>query len=223
MDKDANKKKYCWLVRNSANIVTLSRFLIPIVLFLSLWEIEQKMLVCLILASTDLFDGWLARKFGNPDGIGKRLDPIADKITLLSGLLYLFREGFIGEMLFYALFVSETLTSIITGVKARMIWSENHNSGEMGVTMSIENLLLFLKSKGEKIKEVNKRLDVTRFGRCKMGCYFSGVVSIYISYVFTADIFQHFSVILLWSGFFVSGIVIITYLFEIDWQEKFFG
>lgn len=215
------KRKYCWLIRNSANIATSLRFLIPVVLFLLPWEIEQKMLISLILASTDLFDGWLARKFGNSNGIGEKLDPIADKITILSSFLYLFKEGFVDENLFYLISISEIFTSIIVGVKARTLWSKGNNSNETSITMSVENLFLFLKSRGKRMKEVNKSLYVTRFGRSKVACYFLGAMSIYINFVFKVDNFQYFSVVLLWVGLLISIVVIITYLFEINWQKIF--
>lgn len=46
--------------------------------------------VFLAAMGTDVADGWVARKFGNVTTLGKWLDPIADKITVLALLVAFF-------------------------------------------------------------------------------------------------------------------------------------
>jgi CDP-diacylglycerol---glycerol-3-phosphate 3-phosphatidyltransferase len=76
----------------AANWITLSRMLgIPFVLYLlqeptaahrwmSLW-------IFLVVASTDWLDGYVARRFNQVSDLGKFLDPLVDKLLILSALL----------------------------------------------------------------------------------------------------------------------------------------
>ena len=68
-----------------ANILTVSRlFIAPIFLAFVLTDSGFGMTVAVILmvvgAMTDWFDGYLARKYGEESDLGKFLDPLADKV-----------------------------------------------------------------------------------------------------------------------------------------------
>ncbi len=71
------------------NYLTLSRILIlPFFLFFFFANIEHHYLIAGILfiisGLTDLFDGYIARTFNQVSQLGKILDPLADKLTLIS-------------------------------------------------------------------------------------------------------------------------------------------
>lgn len=74
------------------NIITLLR-LVFTVLFLVLYPTEQfhVMAICLFIvaACTDWIDGKLARRLQQVSWIGKRFDPVMDRILIFSGLLAL--------------------------------------------------------------------------------------------------------------------------------------
>lgn len=77
---------------NLPNRITLVRiFMIPIIIFLFLYEFPYSYLIAAIIfgltACTDFIDGYLARKLNMVTNLGKFLDPIADKVLVVVGLI----------------------------------------------------------------------------------------------------------------------------------------
>lgn len=79
---------------NIPNAITLGRIaLIPLFVVMAhehgpLWRFLTA-LVFLVAALTDLLDGYLARRMGEVTALGKLLDPVADKLLMLAGLIML--------------------------------------------------------------------------------------------------------------------------------------
>ncbi len=71
------------------NLISACRLLLsPLVLFLSYRERHEfASLLFFLLALSDAVDGFIARRFGAQTFLGKLLDPLADKVLLLSGLV----------------------------------------------------------------------------------------------------------------------------------------
>lgn len=82
------------MLRHLPNILTISRIvLLPVLIGLfyvpgadAAWAALWIYTFCAI---TDFFDGYLARKFGSTSGFGTFLDPISDKILVVSLLMAL--------------------------------------------------------------------------------------------------------------------------------------
>jgi CDP-diacylglycerol--glycerol-3-phosphate 3-phosphatidyltransferase len=79
---------------NVPNLLSLSRILsVPVFIVLMLEPNPLRALIAGIVfglaSATDWLDGYLARKWGQVTRIGKLLDPIADKILIMSALVIL--------------------------------------------------------------------------------------------------------------------------------------
>lgn len=74
-------------MNNLANTLTVARIvLIPVLVGMMLWGTLSTMwgalALYIVIAATDWFDGWIARKFNQMSDFGRFLDPIADKILV---------------------------------------------------------------------------------------------------------------------------------------------
>jgi cardiolipin synthase len=83
---------------NTANILTLSRIAaIPLVVACFWldrgWSQWLSMILFVIAAVTDWFDGYFARRYHQISRLGRFLDPIADKLLVAAALLMLVNNG----------------------------------------------------------------------------------------------------------------------------------
>jgi CDP-diacylglycerol--glycerol-3-phosphate 3-phosphatidyltransferase len=76
---------------NVPNAVTSSRLVLAVVLFAALgWKSYRfGLIVFLIAAATDWFDGYWARRYGQVTQLGRILDPFADKLIICGTFVYL--------------------------------------------------------------------------------------------------------------------------------------
>jgi CDP-diacylglycerol---glycerol-3-phosphate 3-phosphatidyltransferase len=85
---------------NRPNQLTTARIILtPIFVYLLLQQealyIHLATVVFILAAFTDYYDGLVARKYGHVTEVGKFLDPLADKVLVVSGLLTFVALGFI--------------------------------------------------------------------------------------------------------------------------------
>ncbi|MEM3153942.1 MAG: CDP-diacylglycerol--glycerol-3-phosphate 3-phosphatidyltransferase [Candidatus Woesearchaeota archaeon] len=81
-----------------ANTFTLARIaLVPVFIAILYSSVPGKewiaAAVFCIAAATDAFDGYLARKYNQISKIGTLLDPVADKLLVISALIFLIGRG----------------------------------------------------------------------------------------------------------------------------------
>lgn len=105
---------------NSATKLTLLRILlIPLIMVLNTmdapWNSWVSLAVFLIASLTDLLDGYLARKRNQVTTLGKLLDPLADKLLVLTAFLVIFDRDLVTAWLITILIGREMA---ITGLRA---------------------------------------------------------------------------------------------------------
>lgn len=103
---------------NLANLITLTRLIITPFIWWSYSAGNSVAAVALfiIAALTDAADGLVARKYRQVSDLGKLLDPIADKILILSVLWLLINSGFVPYWLAALLIAKELLLVVGGGV-----------------------------------------------------------------------------------------------------------
>ncbi|MCL6457796.1 MAG: CDP-alcohol phosphatidyltransferase family protein, partial [Gorillibacterium sp.] len=79
------------------NVLTLLRFLlIPVYLYIFFTGHEESAFLIMLLAGvTDVLDGYIARKRNQVTELGSMLDPLADKLMLLTVIFSLTVAGWI--------------------------------------------------------------------------------------------------------------------------------
>ncbi|GAC1658937.1 MAG: hypothetical protein NVS9B1_20030 [Candidatus Dormibacteraceae bacterium] len=106
---------------NLPNLLTFSRLAgIPILVWLLLARFPDHDQFAaglfLIFSLTDTVDGQLARRLGQVTDLGKFLDPLADKLFILSVLVILVQEGLLSALVVVLIFGRELLITILRSV-----------------------------------------------------------------------------------------------------------
>ncbi|MEX1307435.1 MAG: CDP-diacylglycerol--glycerol-3-phosphate 3-phosphatidyltransferase [Eubacteriales bacterium] len=101
---------------NTPNILTSIRILlVPVFILLFYLKIPHATvyaLVVFIVASlTDLVDGMVARKYNMVTDFGKFMDPIADKLLVLAGIIMLMSVGKVHAVIAFVLIAREMIMS----------------------------------------------------------------------------------------------------------------
>jgi CDP-diacylglycerol--glycerol-3-phosphate 3-phosphatidyltransferase len=110
-------------VVNLPNALTISRLLaIPPLMFLLLAQFPDHdqiaAVVFVAFSLTDTMDGQLARRTGTVSDLGKFLDPLADKLFVLSVLIVLVQEGLVAAWVVVVIFARELLITLLRTVAA---------------------------------------------------------------------------------------------------------
>ena len=105
---------------NLPNLLTVTRILlIPVFVILFATPTPDRSLMAAIVfvvaAVTDMLDGYLARKSGQVTTLGKLLDPIADKLLVLSALILLVNVDRVSALVAILIIAREVA---VTGVRA---------------------------------------------------------------------------------------------------------
>ena len=96
--------------------LTVARALaVPVVVLLFAWNFPDHAYwataVFVVAMATDQVDGWLARRWDQTSAFGTLLDPIADKVLVMSALVMLIAEGVAPAWMVAAIVAREFLVS----------------------------------------------------------------------------------------------------------------
>ena len=126
--------------KNLPNKLTMSRVIaIPIFIVLFMMGYRLSSAVIFVLASiTDYFDGMLARKYNIISNFGKLMDPLADKMLVISALMLLTWTGEIHFLCTLVVVLRELMISSIRLIAleqniviAASIWGKLKTSTQM--------------------------------------------------------------------------------------------
>jgi len=98
-----------------ASGISLLRFLLALITFYEILENKFKtaLVLTIVAALTDFFDGWIARKFNQKTEIGAHLDHIGDKVFVLTSLVALYIENVVGILPLSLLLLREVGITIL--------------------------------------------------------------------------------------------------------------
>ena len=108
---------------NLPNKLTMLRiFMIPIFIIVMLLNIENKYLIAcvifLVASATDALDGHIARKHNLITDFGKFMDPLADKLLVLSALICMVESGLVPAWMTIVIVARELTVSILRAIAA---------------------------------------------------------------------------------------------------------
>lgn len=109
-------------MNNLANILTIARLalLLPMIA-LFFMPFETAALICLALyvvgAISDFLDGWVARKFNQQSEFGAMMDPISDKIFVITIMLMLVATSRIDGLMVLAVVVIIVREFTVSGLR----------------------------------------------------------------------------------------------------------
>jgi CDP-diacylglycerol--glycerol-3-phosphate 3-phosphatidyltransferase len=108
---------------NLSNGLTLSRLAaIPALMVLLVmrfpWHDQAAAALFILGSFTDTLDGQLARRRGTVSDLGRFLDPLADKLFVLSVLIVLVQEGLVAAWVVVVIFSRELIITILRSVGA---------------------------------------------------------------------------------------------------------
>jgi CDP-diacylglycerol--glycerol-3-phosphate 3-phosphatidyltransferase len=108
---------------NIPNLLTLSRLvaIAPLMVLLMVRFPGHDQLAAalfIVFSLTDILDGEIARRRGTVSDLGKFLDPLADKLFVLSVLIVLVQEGLVAAWIVVVIFSRELIITILRSVAA---------------------------------------------------------------------------------------------------------
>jgi CDP-diacylglycerol--glycerol-3-phosphate 3-phosphatidyltransferase len=163
-----------------ADQLTLARVLsVPLVLVLFAWDFPNHDYwatgVFVVAMATDWFDGWWARRTKRSSNLGRLLDPVADKLLVMTALVMLVGEAFPAWMV--ALIIAREF--LMSGLRLAAV--------ERGVVMAARDL--------GKLKTGTQALAVAVGGLAAGGAFstdvawWAGMIALALTWISGLDYF----------------------------------
>ncbi len=142
--------------RTIPNLISLLRLLcVPIFVWLLLGADKplSAAILLAILGATDWVDGWIARKYDQGSAIGQVLDPVADRILLITAAVTLLIDGavplWIGALvLFREAVISVAVVGLAAAGARRIEVQWVGKAGTLGLMFALPGFLLLTFSSG---------------------------------------------------------------------------
>jgi cardiolipin synthase len=140
-------------MKNVPNILTVIRMaLIPVFVYVFFSEAQNSRYLALgvyaVASLTDLVDGYIARKYDVVTDVGKVLDPLADKLMLLTVLVCLYISGDVPGLILAIVLMKEgfmiTIGLILYHKKDRIVVPANYFGKSATVLFTVSIVLVFL-------------------------------------------------------------------------------
>ncbi len=160
---------------NLPNFITLFRILlIPVFIMLFITPTEDRSLsaavIFVVAAVTDLLDGYVARRTGQITRLGKLLDPIADKLLVLSALILLVNVDRVSALVAILVIAREVAVTGIRAIAAgegMIISAETTGKYKMALQVVAITMLIL---EGTEVSELGN-------------LHLAGIVTLYLSLV----------------------------------------
>jgi len=160
---------------NIPNFITLVRILlIPVFIILFISPTPDRTLsaavIFVVAAVTDLLDGYIARRTGQVTKLGKLLDPIADKLLVLSALILLVNVDRVSALVAILVIAREVAVTGIRAIAAgegMIIAAETTGKYKMALQVTAITLLIL---EGTGLAELGN-------------LHLAGIVTLYLSLV----------------------------------------
>ena len=151
---------------NLPNKLTLFRiFLIPVFVLVMLLDFNNKYLVsCIIFivaSLTDAIDGYIARKYNLITDFGKFMDPLADKLLVLSALITMTENNLVQSWMVIIIVSRELTVSILRAIAAA--------DGKV-----------IAASSGGKLKTISQMVSIVVL---LLGANFSNSIMLFVGYI----------------------------------------
>ena len=138
------------------------------------------MFLFIIIIATDFFDGYLARKFDIESNFGRFLDPIADKVLVVSVLIILIANNLISGAFVYPALVIILREIIVSGLRDFFL----HSSKTLLVTnLAKWKTLIQMSSLGFLIVQNNFDTKLILYIG-NLGLTFASAITIYTGYIY---------------------------------------
>ena len=126
-------------MKNLPNILTIFRIISLPVLILMILSSDQKfnfyaVLLFVAISASDFFDGYLARKMSIESSFGKMLDPIADKLFIITVIICLMINGTIVNLSLIPGFLIICREIFVSGLR------EHYSAANSNAVINVSNL-----------------------------------------------------------------------------------
>ncbi len=141
------RDKKIWTVPNILSFMRMIIF-VPILFFLNRGRLPEALIFMAVGLATDFLDGFIARRFNRKSDLGRVIDPLADKICVLSVVLFLVISPRYAFPLWFFLFILFRELAVLSGglivLRKQNIVLESNRAGKNSALATALTVLLFI-------------------------------------------------------------------------------